>query len=573
MEFTYHKNERKFIPVDFKIEDWSKVEPFFIQLLETSVDTETEIRHWLENWSELESVISEDMAWRYIRMTCDTTNEAHKEAYEFFVNEIFPNAAPFGDKLNKKLLASKALETLKGDDFFVLIRSVRKQVELFREENIALYTELKKLESDYGTIAGAMSIEHEGETITLQKAGSYLKDKDRNLRETIFKKISNRRKQDQQKLENLLSSMIVLRHKIAVNAGFENYRDYMFASMGRYDYSPKECENFHQSVYELIMPLKNEQMAKRKKRMQLDALKPWDTKVDATGLPALKPFNGQDDLIQKSIKAFSNIDPYFGACLNEMNNLKQFDLESRLGKAPGGYNYPLAETGAPFIFMNATGTMEDLETMMHEGGHAIHSFLTHPLNLDAFKNAPMEVAEVASMSMELLSMDQYSLFFDNAADINRAKTEQLERSIGVLPWIAAIDKFQHWLYVNHTHSLEERAKKWKEIFSMYTSSEVSWDGLEMYIDMQWQAQLHIYEVPFYYIEYGIAQLGSIGIWKNYCENKQQGIKSYVDMLQVGNTKTLPEIYKTGSIVFDFSAQNISKLTAFVSQKMKEYESN
>jgi oligoendopeptidase F len=250
-----------------------------------------------------------------------------------------------------------------------------------------------------------------------------------------------------------------------------------------------------------------------------------------------------------------------------MNEMKRFDLDSRKGKAPGGYNCPLAETGAPFIFMNAAGQMSDVTTMVHEGGHAVHSFLAHPLELSSFKEYPMEIAEVASMAMELFSMEYWNVFFDNADDLRRAKEHQLERVITIFPWIATIDKFQHWIYENPGHSLTERAEQWFQILNEFTSSAINFSDLQHYRRYSWQRQLHLFEVPFYYIEYGIAQLGAIGLWMKFKENKDAALNHYMQSLSLGGTKTLPDLYKCADIEFNFSSDYIRKLMRFVKQEM------
>jgi oligoendopeptidase F len=283
----------------------------------------------------------------------------------------------------------------------------------------------------------------------------------------------------------------------------------------------------------------------------------------------LEPFKNGEELLTKSIQVFTNLRPYFGDCLRKMKTLNQFDLDSRKGKAPGGYNCPLAETGAPFIFMNAAGTADDVVTMMHEGGHALHSFLSHDLSLSAFKEYPMEMAELASMSMELFSMDEWHLFYANESELKRAKAEELERALSIFPWIATIDKFQHWIYTNPTHSSEERTAAWLQIHEEFAPKNISWTGLEKYRSILWQKQLHLFEVPFYYIEYGIAQLGALAMWKQYKNDKEKTLDNYMLALSKGYTQTLKELYQTAGISFDFSANIVNALSVFVQNQMKE----
>jgi oligoendopeptidase F len=317
------------------------------------------------------------------------------------------------------------------------------------------------------------------------------------------------------------------------------------------------------------LPLVNRINENKRKKLGLDSLRPWDTEAEPAGTEPLHPFNSGEELITKTISCFDRLNPFFGDCLRTMRTMGRFDLESRKGKAPGGYNCPLAETGAPFIFMNAAGQMGDLTTMVHEGGHAIHSFLAHPLELSAFKDYPMEIAEVASMSMELFSMAHWELFFDNKNDLARAREHQLERVISIFPWIATIDKFQHWVYENPGHTLDQRQEKWMEILQEFSSQVIDWQGLEPYRSQGWQRQLHLFEVPFYYIEYGIAQLGAIGLWKQYKENKEKALNNYMAALSLGGTRTLPELYEAAGLQFDFSKEHIKELMEFVSAEMEK----
>jgi oligoendopeptidase F len=316
-----------------------------------------------------------------------------------------------------------------------------------------------------------------------------------------------------------------------------------------------------------VLPLIEKIYQRKKEKLGLNTLRPWDTEAEPEGVEPLKPFTDGNDLYEKSVKCFEEMNPFFADCLRKMNELKHFDLESRKGKAPGGYNCPLTESGAPFIFMNAAGQMSDVTTMVHEGGHAIHSFLAHKLELSAFKEYPMEIAEVASMAMELFSMNHWEAFFDNAEDLKRAKEHQLERTITIFPWIAIIDKFQHWIYENPKHSLEERTNRWMEILEEFSAKTIDYTGLDAYRRIGWQRQLHLFEVPFYYIEYGIAQLGAIGLWMQYQQNPQQALQNYINALSLGGTKTLPELYAAAGLKFNLSPDHIKTLMEFTAKEM------
>ena len=373
------------------------------------------------------------------------------------------------------------------------------------------------MQQEYGAIAAKMTVEIEGQSVTMQKAAQQLKDTDRSKRKEVYDKMCQRRAQDVKRLDDLFDALIAIRQEIAQNAGFDNFRDYKFAALGRFDYTPSDCFDFHQAIQEEIVPLVESFDLERKQKLQLDSYKPWDTAVDTDGKPPLKPFKDGADLIDKSIRCLERLKPYYGQCLSIMKAMKHLDLESKEGKAPGGFNYPLYEIGVPFIYMNAVGSQRDLVTMVHEGGHAIHSFLSRDLPLCEFKSTPSEVAELASMSMELLSMDAWDEFYSDDDELKRAKTEQMHKVLEGLPWIAAIDKFQHWLYTT-PHTADERREEWAAIMSQFGSSVVDWQGQEDALNNLWQKQLHLYEVPFYYIEYGMAQLGAIAMWRSLQAN-------------------------------------------------------
>lgn len=564
---------RRFVAPDLRIDAWSTLEPYFNQLDAAPVDTPEQLKLWLEQRSELEAVVDEDQAWRYIRMTCDTTNAAYREAYQFFIGEIFPQLAPWDDRLNRKLLGSRALDALTDPAFQLYRRRVEAAIRLYREENVALQAQCKELESSYGAIIGAMGITHNGQELTLPQAAQLLKSANRSERQQVWEAMLNRRAQDQDKLDDLLSQLVHLRHQIATQAGFTSYTQYRFLELGRFDYTEADCLQFHETIGQLVTPLKARFDSDRAKALQLNQLRPWDAKAEPADKAPLKPFADEAELINRSISAFNELDPYFGDCLYSMQQLGHFDLSSRKGKAPGGYNYPLLESGAPFIFMNAAGSMEDLETMMHEGGHAVHSFLTKDLWLSAYKSLPSETAELASMSMELLSMDQYPLFFATEAEQKRARYEQIQRAVSVLPWIATIDAFQHWLYANPAHTVAERRAAWQNTFNRFASPAIDWTGLENYLPMQWQAQLHVFEVPFYYIEYGFAQLGALGVWKNYHENPAKALAAYKAGLSLGQTRSIPEVYAAAGVKFDFSPGYLAELLAFVESQLNALGQN
>ena len=552
-----------YLPTAYVLTDWASIESFFKELLERPITNVETLEKWLLDLSELEAFISEDACWRQIKMTCDTTDKSLEEAFNYFCMEIQPKMQPYADALNKKLINCPYTKELNQELYFTYLRSVKKNIELFREENIPIQAELSVLQQQYGTIAGKMTISFREQEYTLQQAAQFLEDADRGVREEVYRKVCERRLQDQDSLHDLFTNLVQKRNQIALNAGFANYRDYKFVELGRFDYSKEDCFQFHEAIKLHVLPLIDKIYARKKKKLGLATLKPWDTEAEPAGTQPLRPFTDGKDLFEKSVTCFEQLNPFFADCLKKMNELKHFDLESRKGKAPGGYNCPLAESGAPFIFMNASGNLRDVETLVHEAGHAIHSFQMAPLTLNAYKNTPSEVAELASMSMELLTMNTWDAYFDDKNLLNRAKSEQLEGILGTLPWIAQVDAFQHWIYENPTHNDAERTAKWLELCSRYGSGEVDYTDLETALENSWHKQLHIFEVPFYYVEYGFAQLGAVGVWKNYITKGQAAIEDYKAFLKLGNTKSIPNIYETAGVKFEFSESYISDLMQFV----------
>lgn len=561
------KLPRQFVPKDFAVTDWQNLEPFFKELLERNIETKAELEKWLKNQSELEAVVNEDACWRQIKMTCDIENKSLEEAFNYFFMEIQPKIQPYADALNKKLVNHPLLNTLDEKKYFTYLRNMHKSIDLFREENIPIQAELSVMQQQYGVISGKMTIIVNDKEYTLQQAAKFLESHDRNLREEVYRKINERRLADKEALNILYDTLIEKRNQEALNAGFPNYRDYRFKELGRFDYNKEDCFQFHDAVKQHVLPLVNIIYQNKKEKLGLETLRPWDLDSEPESIKPLHPFKTSDELIEKSIECFNRLRPFFGSCLKKMQELKHLDLESRKGKAPGGYNCPLAESGAPFIFMNAAGQMQDVTTMLHEGGHAVHSFLAHPLELNGFKEYPMEIAEVASMAMELMSMEEWETFFSDKEDLKRAKEHQLERVITIFPWIAIIDKFQHWVYEHPVHTHVERTAAWNEILKEFQDDAIDYSGLEEFRSNGWLRQLHLFEVPFYYIEYGIAQLGAIGMWMQFKENKELAMDNYCRALAFGGTKTLPRLFETAGLKFDFSPEKIKVLMQFVKNQM------
>lgn len=558
---------RNFIPEDLIVNTWEAIEPYFSTLKAAQVTEIDALLQWMANRSELTAAIEDEYRWRYIRQSCDTENKAFAEAYEYFVEKIAPQMMVANNELDKLVVATGLLEALEVKGLNIYVKHLKNSIELFKEDNIPLLTEMNLKEQEYGVIIGRMTIEHEGQELTLYQAAKLLQSDDRALRKTVFDKIAERRLQDKDILDNLFDELLVLRSKIAKNAGFENYRDYKLKALGRFDYGVEACEAFHEAIKNQVVPVAKLIQERNKKKLGYDSYRPYDADAPLPDENALSPFTDDKDLVEKTIHVLQNVDDYFAWCLATMDTMGHLDLSSRKGKSPGGYNMTLPEIGVPFIFMNASGTQRDVVTMVHEGGHAVHSFLMRDLKFDFEKEISSEIAELASMSMELFTLEEWKTFYPNENDFNKAKMEQLEKIVSMLPWIAIVDKFQHWIYTHEGHTVEERNAAWIEIFSSFGTKVMDWSGYEETMRYTWQKQLHIYEVPFYYIEYGIAQLGALGMWMNFRENKEATIAQYKQALALGYTKPLPETYAVAGVPFDFSEAHIQKLMDMMKKEL------
>lgn len=556
------KPKRTFVAQDCVVQYWDSIKDYFESLESRVVKDKNSAERWLADRSELDAFLEEDLAWRYIHMSIDTDDKARVDAYTAFVSEIQPKIAPFEDLLNRKMVANPHIMKMSEDPAYAIyFRSLEAALSIFREENVPIEAYLNEKAQEFGSISAAQTIDHDGKTLTMQQASQFLKDPIEEIRAVVYIKMVDRRRQDIGKLNDLYSDLIKKRNQLALNAGFENFRDYKFVSMGRFDYTKEDCFAFHEAIKKEVVPLVKEIQQRKLNQLGKTKFKPWDLEVDPFGRKPLKPFHTGDEMLQGTINMFKKLDLYFADCLETMQEMRHLDLDSKHGKAPGGYNYPLYEIGVPFIFMNAVGAHRDLVTMVHEAGHAVHSFLSRDLKLTAFKNFPSEVAELASMSMELLSMDLWDEFYPHFEDLNRAKREHLEDILKILPWIAQIDSFQHWVYAHPSHSVAERSQKWLELCVDFGTGLVDWTGYEDIQGASWQRQLHLFEVPFYYIEYGIAQLGALGVWMNRKKNQQTALENYKKALSLGYTRSMPEIYQVAGVPFDFSENRLKILVS------------
>jgi oligoendopeptidase F len=500
-------------------------------------------------------------------MSCNTADKKIAKDFNYFVQEIEPTLTKLTNQLDHKLLDAAPFKDIESKKYYVYTRALKKKTEIFRDKNLPLISELQVEQQEYSQVTGAMSIHYADQELTMQEAANYLKDPDRKVRKEVFELITQRRAAEYTKLHDLYSRLIKKRTQVAQNADFESYVPYQFASLGRFDYTIEDCRNFHASVQQAVVPLVKNIHLQRKEKLGYETLYPYDLEVDVEQKPPLKPFTDSDELIAKTIQCLHLVKPEFGRYIRTMKEEGYLDLETRKNKAPGGYNYPLYESNIPFIFMNSANSFRDLTTMVHEAGHAIHSFLTRDLELVYFKDTSAEIAELASMAMELISMEHWQIFFPDKDELLRARRYQLESIISTLPWVATIDKFQHWIYSNPEHSFEEREAAWDRISAQFSSDVVDWRNYSRQRANNWQRQIHLFQYPFYYIEYGMAQLGAIAVWKNYKEHPDTGIEAYKNALKLGYSVPIPEVYKAAGIAFNFSREYIQSLMDFVQNEL------
>src|ERR1700722_1437132 len=558
---------RKFVPQNIDLGDWPKIELLFNQLecRATQIKDPAELEAWLLDWSELNAALDEEASRRYIAMTCHTDNDGAEKAYLHFVENVDPQLKPRQFILEQLYAAHPMREKLSRERFNVFDRDVKNHVELFRQESIPLETEEAKLSQQYQKLSGSLTVNFRGEEKTLVQMGRYLERPDRPLRQEAWELVSKRRLQEANKFDDIFDEQIKLRSQIAKNAGFANYRDYIFCRMGRFDYTPEDCMKFHDAVEKEIVPIARELQAQRRQQLKLEKLRPWDLSVDPLNRPPLKPFAQTDEMVSRTQKIFNRLDTELAGGFQQMQDLKLLDLENRKGKAPGGYQSTLAESRLPFIFMNAVGLQRDVETILHEAGHAFHALATRDEDLYAYRSAPIEFCEVASMSMEFLGNEFIEECY-STDDSKRARRVRLEGLVDGFPWVATVDAFQHWIYTHPDHSREERRKAWLGLMDRF-GGDGDWSGLENERANLWHRQLHIFIHPFYYIEYGIAGLGALQVWANSKQSKARALGDYKKSLALGGSRPLPELFLAAGCQFEFSAKTIHPLANMLKDEL------
>jgi oligoendopeptidase F len=580
---------RKFVPQAIDLGDWPQIAPLFDQLENRAAQCKSvsELKCWLLDWSELSAVLDEESSSRYIAMTCHTDNPDAEKAYLHFVENVEPQlklrqfalekiyvAHPQrGELLAIGAPASGPAQTADNEPgrrpafrrYEVFDRDIKNHVELFRPENVPLETEEARLCQQYQKLSGSLTVNFRGEEKTLVQMGRYFEEPDRALRQEAWELVTKRRLQEADKFEDIFDKMLKLRTQIAKNAGFENYRDYTFRRFGRFDYTPDDCARFHDAVEKHVMPVARELQAERRRQLKLEKLRPWDLAVDPLNRPSLKPFAQVGEMVSHTQNIFNRLDSELAGGFQQMRDLRLLDLDNRKGKAPGGYQQNLSESRLPFIFMNAVGLQRDVETILHEAGHAFHALAARDEDLYAYRSAPIEFCEVASMSMELLGNEFIEEFY-STADANRARRVHLEGIIGIFPWVATVDAFQDWIYTHPNHTRDERRTAWLELMDRF-GGDVDWSGFENARAWLWHRQLHIFIHPFYYIEYGIAQLGALQVWANSKRDRVKALNNYKKALALGGSCPLPELFATAGCRFEFSAKTIQPLTKLLREEL------
>lgn len=550
--------------------DWATVQPHVDALLAVPIDAAS-ADDWLRQWSGLASVLAETGAQIYREVTENTADTVAEQRFEHFVGQIEPQARVAEQALKQKLLAVPGYQP--AEDAALLLRRFRTETEVFRAENVAVESKLALLGNQYNKIVGGMSVEWQGEELTLPQANSRLQEPDRTAREAIWRRIMQRYLADRDAINDLYMAMLPLRRETAHNAGFDDYRALRWQQLARFDYTPDDAFVFHDAIEHAVVPLAAELYQKLAGRLGVDGLRPWDTEADPYGQP-LRPFSNADQLEEGGQRIFDQVDPVLGGYFTAMRD-GYLDLASRPNKAPGAYCNAFPVSGKPYIFMSAVGTHNDVTTLLHEGGHAFHFMesLRQPLVWN--QNAPMEFCEVASMSMELLSAPYLTRakggFYDEA-EARRALAGHLRKIVLFLPYMAVVDGFQHWVYAEAPEDVtpSDLDRVWSKLWDRFMPG-IDYTGLEAEKVTGWHRKGHLYEAPFYYIEYGLAQLGALQVWRNALADQAQAVADYRRALALGYTRSLPELFAAAGARFAFDRQTVGELMTLVSRQMAALE--
>jgi oligoendopeptidase F len=555
---------------DVKDWTWDQYQPYIQDLLDRPLTSDT-VQAWLGDWTHISGLIYEVFTRLELDVTCDTQDEEAERRFNAFLDGIYQPSLAADQRLKEKLLASG----LEPAGMEIPLRNMRAEVELFSEANLPLLSEERKLGNEYAKIIGGQTVELDGKEFTISQLRPIYLENDRARRERAWRLAAERQLADRQAINENWVKLYDLRQQLAANAGKPDYRAYKWQDYKRFDYTPEDCIRFHAAIEEVVVPAAQRIYEKRRERLGLDRLRPWDLNVDPLGRAPLRPFSRVDELVEGTGRIFDQVDPQLGAYFNLMRQENLLDLENRKGKAPGAYCTEFFMERRPFIFENAVGMHDDVQTLLHEGGHAFHVFESSHLPYLQQSQVGMEFAEVASMSMELLAspyITQEKGGFYSSQDAARARIEHLEGNLLFWPYMAVVDAFQHWAY---THPEAARIPEacddaWAGLWDRFMSG-VDWSGLEEEKKTGWHRKLHIHTVPFYYVEYGLAQLGAFQVFRNARQDQAQAVAAYRQALALGGTAPLPELFSTAGARFAFDAATLGQAVEIAEQVFEELE--
>jgi oligoendopeptidase F len=545
---------------------WADIAPWYEELTSRPLDARS-VRGWLDDFSALDEAVDERFALAMIGYTADTRDPDREALYKTWAMEILPPLHEVRVNLARRVLDFTDVLP----DLALFIRELRTDVEIFRAENLPRMAALEEMEANYDKITGGLTVDWNGEKKTVPELQPFMLDRDRSIRERAFRLGANAYLEKRDEISSLFHEMVKVRHALAREAGFDNYLQYAFAAKYRFDYTPEDCRRFHESVIQGILPAVKRLREARKRELGVDSLRPWDLQVRPGRATRLVPFNTTPEFLAGTQRMFDKVDAELATFFRRMVDHKLLDLESRQGKAPGGYCTRLPQRGEPFIFMNAVGVHDDVNTLTHESGHAFHAFLTQHIEYMWCRPTGHEAAELASMSMELLAAPHLALptGFYSASDAADAQVEHLEDILVGLPHIACVDAFQHWIYTDGIDaSPADRDAKWLGLRARF-EPEVDYSGLDPQRLTRWYRQSHIHTAPFYYIEYGLAQLAALQVWQRSRRNTAEALAGYKEALSLGGTRTLPEIFATAGASLVFDATTMKALAAEVEDRIAE----
>jgi oligoendopeptidase F len=559
---------------------WSDIAPYYDDLVSRPIDA-AGLAQWLADWTRLSDLVGEAYARLNTAVTVDTTDAEAEGRYNDFLDSIHPRAQAAEQKLKEKLLASG----LEPDGFKNPLRKMRAEAAIFRAENLPLLSQERKLASEYNKIIGAQSVTWQDEELTLQQLRRPLQDPDRTVREQVWRLAAERQLADRQQINDLWGRFMDLRRQLVQNAGMADYLAYRWQQMLRLDYSPKDCLEFQQAILQVVVPAATRLYEKYRQRLGVDRLRPWDLDQDLYPLemPPLPGYGSVADLAAKAEAAFRRVEPQLGDYFQQMRSgdsgmnggSSLLDLDNRKGKAPGAYCTAYPVTRRPFIFMNAVGIASDVRTILHESGHAFHNYERLRLPYAQQRAPGLEFAEVASMAMELLAsphLDAQPDGFYGSADARRFRIAHLEHILAFWPYMAVVDAFQHWVYMHPAQGAVPANcdAQWLELWQRFLPG-VDWDGLDAAAMTGWQRKQHIHRYPLYYVEYGLAQLGAVQVWRNALSDPSQALNQYRHALSLGGTASLPELYRAAGAKFAFGAETLSEAVNLIEDTIHQLE--